>query len=105
MSVATPAAMLTITVPELGGVATATLNVTGPPVTVPLVAPAVPLNPSAVVLLVMLSLLETPVSSPVLRSGVEGAAGGVWSIVIVTVVPEPVFGPLPLVTLAVMVPV
>ena len=66
---------------------------------------AVPLNPSAVVLLVMLSLLETPVSSPVLRSGVEGAAGGVWSIVIVTVVPEPVFGPLPLVTLAVMVPV
>ena len=46
-----------------------------------------------------------PLSLPLDNAGAEGAAGAVWSIVIVTAVPEPVFGPLPLVTLAVMVPV
>ena len=56
MSVAAPAGKLTITVPGLGGVATATLNVVGPPVTVALVAPASPLTRTSVLTNVLATL-------------------------------------------------
>ena len=45
---------------------------------------AVPLNVRLVVLLVMLSVLEIPVSSPPLKSGAEGAAGATVSIVMLS---------------------
>src|SRR5436190_1492069 len=53
-----------------------------------LLASAVPLN-VGVVTLVMLSVLEVPVSVAAVRSGVEGAAGGVLSTVNVVLGPAP----------------
>jgi len=47
---------VTVTVTVLGGVATATLNVVGPPVTVALVAPAVPLTTTSVLTNVLATL-------------------------------------------------
>src|SRR5688572_24256995 len=44
-------------------------------------APALPVNVGALTL-VMLSLLELPLSLAIARSGVEGAVGGVMSMVI-----------------------